>query len=163
MTRKSLWAAVLALLLLPALALAASTVAVDPGVRAGISLDPDQFVFGGQLSFRGLAPDWTFDPSLEIGLGDDVTTIAFNLDALYRMRLSGSDWSPYVGGGLGLISVSHDEKPGVHDDTHNDAGLNAVIGFRVPTRGGQHWFTEMRVGIGDLPDLKVVGGFSFGR
>jgi hypothetical protein len=162
MITKSLGAIAL-VLLLPALASAATAVTVDPGVRAGLSISPDQFVFGGQLSFHGLAPDWTFDPGLEIGLGDDVTTIAFDLDALYHMRLSGTDWSPYVGGGLGLVSVSRDEKPGVRDDSDNEIGLNAVIGFRAPTRAGQHWFTEMRVGIGDLPDLKVVGGFSFGR
>jgi hypothetical protein len=161
MNRKTLWAAAL-VLLLPALATAA-TVTVDPGVRAGLSISPDQFVFGGQLSFRGLAPDWTFDPSLELGLGDDLTVIAFNLDALYHLRLSGSDWRPYVGGGLGLASISWDEPTGLHDDTHNEVGLNVVLGFRVPTRSGQHWFTEMRLGVADLPDLKVVGGFSFGR
>lgn len=162
MNRTSLWAVALALLL-PALAAAAPTVVVDPGVRAGLSISPDQFVFGGQLSFRNLAPDVTFDPSLELGLGDDVTVIAFNLDALYHMHLAGSEWRPYAGGGLGLVSVSWDEAPGVRDDSENEIGLNAVLGFRVPTRSGQHWFTEMRVGIGDLPDLKVVGGFSFGR
>jgi hypothetical protein len=162
MNRKSLWTAALALLL-PVAVPAAPVVSADPGVRAGLSISPDQFVFGGQLSFRGLAPDWTFDPAMEIGLGDDVTTVAFDLDALYHLRLSGSDWAPYVGGGLGLVSISRDGKPGVRDDTDNDIGLNAVIGFRVPTRSGQHWFTEMRIGIGDLPDLKVVGGFSFGR
>jgi opacity protein-like surface antigen len=162
MTRKSLWAAAL-VLLLPALALAAPAVTVDPGVRAGLSLSPDQFVFGGQLSFQGLAPDWTFDPSLELGFGDDVTVIAVNLDALYHLRLSGSDWRPYVGGGLGLAAVSWDNAHDLHDDSDNEVGLNVVLGFRVPTRSGQHWFTEMRLGVGDLPDLKVVGGFSFGR
>jgi hypothetical protein len=162
MTRKSLWAAAL-VLLLPALASAAPAVVVDPGVRAGLSISPDQFVFGGQLSLRGLAPDWTFDPGLEIGLGDEVTVIAINLDALYHLRLSGSDWSPYVGGGLGIASISWDRPPGLRDDTDNEIGLNAVLGVRVPTRAGQHWFTELRLGIGDLPDLKVVGGFSFGR
>ena len=163
MTRKSLWAAAL-VLLLPALAVAATSVVVDPGVRAGLSISPDQFVFGGQLSFRGLAPDVTFDPSLELGLGDDLTVIAINLDALYHMRLANSEWRPYVGGGLGLVSVNwDDDRVGVRDDTDNEIGLNAVLGFRAPTRSGQHWFTEMRIGIGDLPDLKVVGGFSFGR
>ena len=162
MTRKSLWAAAL-VLLLPALAPAATTVTVDPGVRAGLSISPDQFVFGGQLSFHNLAPDWTFDPGLELGLGDDVTVVAFNLDALYHMRLASSDWRPYAGGGLGLVSASWDAPPGVRDHSDNEIGLNAVLGFRVPTSAGQHWFTEMRIGIGDLPDLKVVGGFSFGR
>ena len=162
MTRKSLWAAAL-VLLLPALAPAAPAVTIDPGVRAGLSISPDQFVVGGQLSFQNLAPDWTFDPSLELGLGDDVTVIAFNLDALYHLRLSGSDWRPYVGGGLGLASASWDDPRGLHDDTDNDVGLNVVLGFRVPTRAGQHWFTEMRLGVADLPDLKVVGGFFFGR
>jgi opacity protein-like surface antigen len=162
MIRNSLWAAALALLL-PALAAAAPTVVVDPGVRAGLSISPDQFVFGGQLSFRNLAPDVTFDPSLELGLGDDLTVIAFNLDVFYHMQLAGSEWRPYAGGGLGLVSVSRDDKPGVRDDSDNEIGLNAVLGFRVPTHTGQHWFTELRIGIGDLPDLKVVGGFSFGR
>jgi len=161
MLRKSLWAA--ALTLLPALALAAPAVTVDPGVRAGVSISPDQLVVGGQLSVRNLAPDWTFDPSLELGLGDDVTVIAVNLDALYHLRLSGSDWSPYVGGGLGVATMSWDDDLDLHDRSDTDLGLNVVLGFRVPTRSGQHWFTELRLGVNDLPDLKLVGGFSFGR
>jgi len=150
-------------LLLPVAAAAAPTVAMDFGPRAGLSVSPDQFVAGGQLSFSGLAPDWTFDPSLELGFGDDLTVIALNFDALYHLRLSGTEWRPYVGGGLGIAFVSWDAPPGVHDHNDSDVGLNLVLGFSVPAASRHHWFTELRLGVGDLPDLKVVGGFNFGR
>jgi hypothetical protein len=150
-------------LLLPVAAPAAPALEMEFGPRAGISVSPDQVFAGGQLSLSGFAPDWSFDPSLELGFGDDLTVIAVNLDGLYHLRLRGSDWRPYVGGGLGLAFASWDAPPGLRDHNDSDVGLNAVLGFRAPAGARHHWFTELRLGITDLPDLKVTGGFLFGR
>jgi len=152
-----------ALVLLPAAALAASPVVTAFGPRAGASIDPDQLVVGGQLSLREFAPDWSFDPNLELGFGDGFTVIAFNLDAYYHLRMSGSDWRPYVGGGLGVNFISRDEPLGERDHSNTETGLNAVAGFTIPAGSGDHWFTELRFGIGDIPTLKIMGGFNFGR
>lgn len=163
MIRKLLLAGTLALLCTCAPAAHASPAVTSGGPRFGFSTDPDQVVVGGQLSLREFAPDWSFDPNLELGFGDDRTTIAFGLDAHYHLRLAGSDWRPYVGGGLGVDFVSWDEPLGVRDHSETDVGVNAVAGFTIPAGPGRQWFTELRFGLGDLPTLKIMGGMNFGR
>ena len=158
MLRKLLLVGVI--VLLPGVARAASPV-TSGGPRVGVSITPDQFVFGGQLTMREFAPDWSFSPNLELGVGDHATVIAPNFDVQYHLRLSGSDWRPYVGGGLGLAFVSVDLPYPYRDHSDTEVGLNVVLGFTVPTNSGNQWFTEMRLGIADLPDLKIVGGFNF--
>jgi hypothetical protein len=152
-----------ALALLPVVAHAAPPVVTAFGPRAGASVDPDQLFVGGQLSLQEFAPNWSFDPSLELGFGDDLTDIAFNLDAFYHLRLKGSDWRPYLGAGLGVNFISWDAPFGTRDRSDTEVGLNAVAGFTIPAGSGDHWFTELRFGIGDIPTLKIVGGYNFGR
>jgi hypothetical protein len=152
-----------ALALLPLVAHAASPAVTALGPRAGASIDPDQLVVGGQLSLREFAPDWSFDPNLEFGFGDGLTVIAFDLDSYYHLRLSGSDWRPYLGGGLGVNFFSQDAPLGKRDDSDTEIGLNLVAGFTIPAGSGDHWFTELRFGIGDIPTMKIMVGFNFGR
>jgi hypothetical protein len=152
-----------ALALLPLVSHAASPTVTAFGPRVGASIDPDQLVVGGQLSLQEFAPDWSFDPNLELGFGDDQTVIAFNLDAYYHLRVSGSDWRPYLGGGLGVNFISWDEPHGEHDNSNTEVGLNVVAGFTIPAGSGDQWFTELRFGINDIPTLKIMGGFNFGR
>jgi hypothetical protein len=134
---------------------------VGAGPRAGLSVTPDQLVLGGQLSMS-VAPEWTVDPNLELGFGDGESDWGVNFDALYHARLANSDWRPYVGGGLGINTVSVDLPAPFRDLTDTGLGVNAVLGFTVPSKAGHLWFTELRVGIGDfLPDLKLIGGINF--
>jgi hypothetical protein len=152
-----------ALVLLPLAANAAAPTVTTFGPRVGASIDPDQIVVGGQLSLQEFAPNWSFDPNLELGFGDELTLFAFNLDAYYHLRLSGSDWRPYLGGGLGVNFISWDAPLGRRDHGDTEVGLNAVAGFSIPAGSGDHWFTELRFGLGDIPTLKIMGGFNFGR
>lgn len=152
-----------ALALLPLVSHAAPPTVAALGPRVGVSLDPDQLVLGGQLSLQEFAPNWSFDPNLELGFGDHVTVIAFNLDAYYHLSLSGSDWRPYLGGGLGVNFISSDSHFGTRDNSDTAVGLNLVAGFTVPAGSGDHWFTELRFGVNDIPTLKIMGGFNFGR
>jgi opacity protein-like surface antigen len=164
MTRKLLLAGTLALLCTTALAAhAASPTVTAFGPRVGASIDPDQLVVGGQLSLQEFAPDWSFDPNLELGFGDHETVIAFNLDANYHLRMSGTDWRPYVGGGLSVNFVSWDAPLGREGHSDTATGLNLVAGFTIPAGSGDHWFTELRFGVGDVPTLKIMGGMNFGR
>jgi hypothetical protein len=152
-----------ALVLLPVVAHAASPAVTAFGPRVGASIDPDQLVVGGQLSLQEFAPDWSFDPNLELGFGDHRTVIAFNLDSYYHLRLSGSEWRPYLGAGLGVNFLSWDRPFGERDHSDTEVGLNVVGGFAIPAGSGDHWFTELRFGVGDIPTLKIVGGYNFGR
>ena len=65
------------LVVLPVSAVAATThatmtraVAAGIGPRLGFSSSPDQFIAGGQVVIGEVAPNLTFDPNLEIGVGE---------------------------------------------------------------------------------------------
>jgi len=161
------WIYVCALVaLLPAAAHAQGRLTTAIGPRLGFSSGPhslDQFFVGGQVEMGELAPDLTLTPSIELGFGDDVTTIQVNGDVHYHFTVSGSAWRPYVGGGLGIAFFSFDLPPGfVGDDSETEIGLNVVGGAIVPTQGGSRFFAELKLGIGDIPDVKALVGWNFG-
>lgn len=132
------------------------------GPRIGVSMDPDQLVLGGQIDLGELAPDLTFTPNLELGFGDDITTIQLNGDVHYHFLVQGSAWRPYLGGGIGVAFYSFDTPPGFQgDDSQTEVGLNVVVGAIVPTQSGSRFFTELRLGIVDLPQVKVLVGWNF--
>lgn len=149
------------LALFPLAAHAQSPIVTGGGPRIGFSSDPDQIVLGGQLSIGGFAPDWTFDPSLEFGVGDDVTVITLNGDANYHLRLTDSDWRPYLGFGLGVNRISVDLPAPFEDVSDTEIGLNLILGAGVQTQTGSRWFGELRFGIGDIPELKLMVGINF--
>src|SRR5262245_7666075 len=72
------------------------------GPRVGISSNPDQLVVGGQIVISPIAQNISFEPDVELGFGDDVTLVAINGDFHYNFQLSGSDWTPYAGFGIGV-------------------------------------------------------------
>ena len=131
------------------------------GPRVGFSSGPDQLVFGGQMIFGEIAPDITFDPSLEFGFGDDQTIIAVNLDGHYHFKISGSRWRPYAGAGLAISFISFDNGPGNGDDSDTEVGGALIIGAGVPTAAGNRFFSELKLGLGDVPDLKLMVGWNF--
>jgi len=136
------------------------------GPRVGFSVDPDQAVVGGHMS-ASFAPDWTFNPSVEVGFGDHATVTALNFDAEYHFQIKNSNWAPYVGGGLGVNFVSQHYDAvypfGSYDINDTVTGLNVIIGTTIPTASGQRLFTEMRLGAGDsaMPELKGMFGWNF--
>src|SRR5262245_15568784 len=121
------------------------------GPRVGFSIDPDQIVFGGQLIIGELAPQLTFDPSLEFGFGDGFTVIAANFDLHYHFIVQNSSWRPYAGGGIGLNFIERDSNDPLADNSNSEIGGNLVLGAGVPTSAGNRFFAEMKFGLGDIP------------
>jgi hypothetical protein len=124
-----------------------------PGLRAGLSADPDQFFFGGHYVTRPIWDQMRFQPNVEAGFGDDLTVVAFNVEFAYWMPI-GADWHAYVGGGPAMNLFSGNGKD--HDEDVG-AGLTILAGFR--RRGGL--FFEMKVGAFDSPDFKLAVGYTF--
>jgi hypothetical protein len=150
--------------LAPLPALAAGPVGTTYGFRAGFSTSPDQLVLGGQMSIAEVAPNLSFDPNIELGFGDNMTIVAFNLEMHYHFDLANSSWRPYVGGGAGINLIQQDQPPGVSDDSFTKVAGDILIGAGVPTRSGNRFFSELKVGLGDwAPDLKVLVGWNFGK
>ena len=121
------------------------------GVRAGVSGDPGQFFFGGHVETRPLIDKLTFRPNVEIGVGDDTTLVAGNIEFAYWMPIRNKPWSVYAGGGPALIIGDR------NDDTDVGGGFNILVGLQH-SRG---LFTELKVGFGDSPDIKFGVGFTF--
>jgi hypothetical protein len=121
-----------------------------PGLRAGVSVDPDQFYFGGHFETDPLIEQLYFRPNVEVGVGDDVTTVAFNIEAIYKFPLQRRGTSFYAGGGPAVIIYDRDDR----SDT--EGGLNLLGGLEF----GQFFF-EVKGGLFDSPNLKVGIGYTF--
>src|SRR5262245_20363944 len=141
-------------LALPVAARAASTESFGP--RFGFSVDPDQVVLGGQMTTGDIAPSIAFDPNAEFGFGDHQTVVALNMDFHYRFELRDSDWSPYLGFGVGVNFDSIDEPAPFRDQSETDVGGNVILGANVPTHSGSKFFGELKLGLGDIPSLKML-------
>lgn len=124
--------------------------AQDAGIRGGISVNPDQFYFGGHIETSPLVDRLYFRPNVEIGFGDDLTLLAANMEFVYKFTAR-REWNIYAGGGPALNVRMHD------DDTDTDAGLNILVG--VEQRRGL--FFEFKIGAIDSPDLKFGVGYTW--
>jgi hypothetical protein len=120
------------------------------GPHAGISVHPEQFYFGAQAETPPLADRLRFRPSLDIGVGDDVTTAALNVEFAYHFR-STQLWNVYAGGGptLNLIKTS--------GDTNLEPGLNILLGLAHE----DGLFVEVKAGALDSPRLRLGVGYQF--
>ena len=126
------------------------------GLRAGFGLQPDQFVVGGQFAIQQRAGVFKIQPSVDLGFGDDLTTIMFNADFLGRLQLEGSNFSFYGGPGLGVLYA---DPKGTDGKWY--AGLNLVLGASLPILKRQVGSFEARFGIGDIPDFRLLAILEF--
>ena len=124
-----------------------------PGARAGISVNPDQFYIGGHYDTGEIVDRLHLRPNVEIGFGDDVTTFALNIEALYMTPLPRSPWTFYAGGGPGVNVYDFD------NGSDTKAGLNVLAGLQHDNG----LFFEVKGGLFDSPDLKVGVGYTWKR
>ena len=120
------------------------------GVRAGVSANPDQFFFGGHMETRPIARNLTFRPNVEVGVGDDVTLVALNIEFAYRLPFNSKNWRLYAGGGP--AANIYDFEGG----SNTEPGFNLLI-------GGQHrrgLIVELKLGLIDSPDVKFTVGWA---
>lgn len=132
---------------------------VSFGLRAGASADPDQFYFGVHADTPQIADRLSFRPNVELGLGNDVTLVAVNLELVYRLPIqNSSQWVLLAGAGPAANFYSYS---GMLDRSDNElgGGLNLLVG--IEHRNG--FFGEVKVGLIDSPGVKFGVGFSFGR
>lgn len=126
--------------------------AQDAGLRAGLSVDPDQFYFGGHIETSPLVDRIHFRPNVEVGFGDDLTLIGANMEFVYKFP-NRRDWGLFAGGGPALNVYMFDNV----DDSETDAGLNLLLGVEN-SRG---LFFEFKMGLIDSPDFKFGVGWTF--
>ena len=134
------------------------------GVRAGVSMNPDQFHGGLFLDAGRIVSDLRFQPSFEFGIGNGVRLGAVNLDALHP--LGGSAWRPYAGGGLGINFIDVTNGVGEARGFQLETVVNIVGGVEwgsgKPGSGSSYrYVVEGRLGLGDTPDFKLSFGLAF--
>lgn len=148
-TRVSLWVCLISLGLL-SLAASPASAQVNGGVQGGLSLDPDQVFFGGHVETAPLVDRLRFRPGVDVGVGDDLTVVAFNFDFTYTFP-GNNLWSLFAGGG-----------PSVNwYDTDFGSGTEGGFNFLIGARHRDGLFFEMKVGLADSPDLKFGVGYTF--
>ncbi len=151
--------AVVLVVLVPLTALAQPSVVTSIGPRVGFSVDPDQFIVGGQLAIGPIAPSLTFAPSLELGFGDNRTVVAGNFDLQYHFRTDTS-WHPYLGAGMAIANETV-ERRFDQDFTETEVGGNLIFGATAPASSGSDFFAELKLGLGDIPAMKLMAGWNF--
>ena len=155
------WILAAGLLVLTSAPAGAALVMTGAGPRVGFSVKPDQIVFGGHVVIGEIAPSTTFDPSLELGLGDNLTTVNFNLDLHYHFTINETDWKPYIGAGIGIAFVEADQSD-FQDSSTTGVGGSLILGAGIPTKSGNRFFGEIKFGFGDeIADLKLMAGWNF--
>ncbi len=128
-------------------------------LRAGAGINPDQFVIGAQTVVGHLfrPPSPRFAPSVDIGFGDNVTVITINPD--FRVMVSPPRSNAFVYLQAGPTLAISDPKVG---DGDTDIGLTLSGGVNFPMGQSNFYSIEGRVGIGDVPDVRILLGFQFG-
>lgn len=130
--------------------------AQGPGVRGGLSIDPDQFYVGAHYETGALVDRLHFRPNVEAGFGDDLRLVGLNFEFAYKFpRRNG--WQLYAGGGPAINLYSFDRGPGNDRDNQSEAGLNVLLG--VEQSSGL--FFEVKIGALDSPELKFGVGYTF--
>jgi hypothetical protein len=133
---------------------AASAAAQTAGVRAGVSGSPDQFYFGLHYETEPLIEEVRFKPNFEVGVGNDQTLVAINLEFVGKFPIQQEPWSLYFGAGPALVV---DKFNG--GDTDTGGGFNILLGIEHK----KGLFTELKVGFVKSPSIKFGIGYVFGR
>lgn len=125
------------------------------GARVGLGLNPDQIVIGAQFAVGKKAGVARINPSVDLGFGDNVTTIDFNVDFLFRLKVENTSFGFFGGGGPTLGFA--DYKGG----SDWNLGLSLVGGAELPLIAGHPSTLEARFGIGDIPDFRLLLAIMF--
>jgi len=132
------------------------------GFRFGGSVNPDQLNLGAYVKLGKMSQMFSFRPSVDLGFGDDVFTVAGNVDAQVDFVDVRGTYKPFVGGGLGIIYFDlNNDLPSYADDSDTEIGLNIYGGVERDFGSYRRGSAEVRVGIDDLPDFKMTFGFGF--
>ncbi len=149
--------AALALFAIAAPAVPADVGTRDWGLRLGVADDPDQVILGVQARLVSFTRNVVLRPSLDLGFGDDHTLLGLTLPALYRWTES-PDFTPYLGGGIGLTFIDRDRPPRRKDDSELEIHPAVLGGVEWPRARGD-LFLELGLGFGEAHDLKLVLGW----
>ena len=127
------------------------------GPRVGISADPDQLFGGVHFDLGEIVEHLRLQPNVEIGFGDDVTSVTGSVAVHWLYEVDWPGWQPYSGGEVGLNYLDFDGRRG--SDT--EFALNAVGGVETRLKSDNRLSFEIKLGIIEEPDVKLLVGWTF--
>ncbi len=130
------------------------------GPRLGVSDDPDQFVVGIHQDFGELVENLRFQPSLDVGFGDDHTILSAALPVHFRFP-GRSGATPYVGGGLLLAWIDRDRPGRGGGDSDFEIAPLLAGGVEWRLRRTADVLLEIQIPGGDAQDAKLIVGWMF--
>lgn len=129
------------------------------GPHVGLSIDPDQFIVGGHVDFGGFHDDMFVSPLFEVGFGDDITTLNFEFDGFYVFETADFPADVMAGAGLSIANYSIDLPAGAEgDDSNTEVGLFLIGALGLEGPGNLEYRVEAKLGVGDVPDFKIILG-----
>lgn len=133
------------------------------GPRVGLSITPNQFVFGGHADFGDPLPHTNLLlPVIEIGVGDNLTTTSIGSDLLFRFSDRWGVWTPYLGGEAALIITSLSNSKG-GDNSNADLGLSGIFGVEKVIGDSNRFAAELKFEIVNAPNVKLMAIWAFGH
>jgi len=135
------------------------------GPRFGASADADQVLVGAQFDLGEFTKNLRWQPSFELGFGDDKYSLYGNFMVSYYFPVKAAV-TPYAGAQLTVWLFDEDDpgnnkNDGFDDGFNAEVGLYAVGGIETKLKGGNKFLAELQVGIGDVPDVRVLVGWTF--
>ncbi len=142
---------------------AAPAAAQTFGVGGGISQDPDQVFVQGLVDQRGLGTTGRIGwrPNVQIGFGNDLVTLAGNVELVVWIPLPNPQWSTYVGAGPSMTILFRSGPDTIEgaDDSEVGGGASMLAGIEHE-RG---FFAEIRYGGGQAAGLRLTAGILLRR
>jgi len=131
------------------------------GGRVGFSLSPDQFVVGVYADFGEFARNVSLRPSVDVGFGSSQFTLIGNGDIQYSFRNVDSPAVPYAGAGIAFGWSKFKDAPAGAKDSDGSIGLNLYLGAERGFGDYNSGHVEVRLGIDEIPDFKLMIGYGF--
>jgi hypothetical protein len=124
------------------------------GFTGGASIDPEQAYVGVFWQSPAIGGNFHIRPGLDGGFGDHLRLGTINIDFIYTISIGQSPWKFVTGGGPAVVLINYSDE---FDDTGTEvtAGGSYVFGFAHESG----FFTEFRVGGGNVPSLKIGAGW----
>ena len=146
---------VLAAVLLLALSSAAGA---QPGVgfTGGASIDPEQVYAGVFWQSPDIGGRFRIRPGLDGGFGDGLRLGTINVDFVYLLPLGQGPWKFLTGGGPTIVLTKFSDDELADFGTEVSAGGSYLLGFAHDNG----FFTEFRIGGGNVPALKMGAGWT---
>ena len=129
----------------------------DWGLRVGLADDPDTVLVGAHLNLGEIVEHLRLQPNVELGVGDDHTTLFITGAVHYRFNVD-AEFTLYAGGGPTVGFVKRKRRG---DDTNFEIGLRAIGGIEWQLENSRAFFLELQLGFGDVHDAQISAGWFF--